>query len=303
MSAPQNDRLRVPFGLYLVRGEDVEPVTVYVDILFLVNLTVDYFLLLAVGSLRRLLFRRRRLLLGAAVGALYSCLVFFPVLSLGYTLAGKLLFSAVVTLLAFPPKSVRSFLFTFLCFHAASALFAGLMLALELTLSPQKLVLSNGEVYVDLSALTLIVSAAAVYGVLWVFSRFGGKKHGRLCKLTVSVDGKEATAAALIDTGNLLCDPLTGASVAVVSLTTLLPLLPADVAEAFAAGDVSAVENEAWRKRVCLVPCSTVTGGGLLPAFRPDRVVSDGKTAEKKVLIAVKVGNFTEEYDAVCGVI
>lgn len=282
---------------------DVEPVTVYIDILFLVNLTVDYFLLRSVAEVRRLVFRRLRLLLGAAVGAVYSCLVFFPALSIGYTLVGKLLASAAVTFAAFGARSKKSYLRTFLLFHAASALFAGLTFALELTLSPQKLVWSNGEVYIDLSAGMLIACAAAAYGVLWLCSRLGGTKRETYVPLTVAAGGKEITAVALCDTGNLLCDPLTGASVAVVGFRTVLPLFPADVAAAFMKNDLSAIENGGWRTRVCFVPCSTVTGGGLLPAFRPDRVLINGKDTEKKILIAVSPEEFGEEYNAVCGAI
>jgi len=282
-----------------VRG--VETITVYIDILFLINLTADYFLLLAVATVRRLLFRRLRLLLGAAVGAVYSCLVFFPSLSVFAAVFFKLTASAAVLLIAFPFRSLRSFFFNFLCFYAASALFAGVLFAVSLA-APRGAVFSNGEVYLNLSVPTLLLTATGAYLLLWLSSRFS-VRHKRLCSLSVAAEGKTVRAVALCDTGNLLTEPLSGAPCAVMSLAAVKPLFPADVAEAFASGDVSRIKTAAWLRRICFVPCTTVTGSGLLPAFRPDGVWCDGKKAETKCCIAVKPEGFCAEYDALCGVL
>lgn len=51
---------------------------VYIDSLFLLNLIVDYLLLLATAKLAGEVICRPRLALGAAVGALYASAVFFP---------------------------------------------------------------------------------------------------------------------------------------------------------------------------------------------------------------------------------
>lgn len=279
----------------------MEPVTVYMDVLFLVNLTVDFFLLLATATVRRLDASRFRLLLGAGAGALYSCAVFFPELNLAFTVCGKLAVSALVTAIAFPLRGLRSFLLTFACFHGASALFAGVMMGLELMLQPSSLLFSNGEVYVDLSAGVLILSAAVAYLLLWMGSRLLRQRGGTYRKLTLSVEGRTVTLSALYDSGNLLTDPLTGASVLVASLRAVSFLLPEEIRPAFASGDLSVLSQSPWGTRVCMIPCTTVTGKGVLPAFRPDRVTVDGKLLARRTVVAVRSEGFGDDYDAILG--
>ena len=50
---------------------------VYIDIVFLTNLFMDYILLRIVGKLFLRKRSRRRILLAAAVGALFSCLILY----------------------------------------------------------------------------------------------------------------------------------------------------------------------------------------------------------------------------------
>lgn len=51
---------------------------VYIDLLFLLNLVANYLLLLAGGRLAGTILRRGWMALGAAVGALYACVLFLP---------------------------------------------------------------------------------------------------------------------------------------------------------------------------------------------------------------------------------
>ena len=53
-------------------------VTVYIDLLFLLNLTANYLLLLAAGRIAGAVLRRWRIGLGGALGALYAVLIFLP---------------------------------------------------------------------------------------------------------------------------------------------------------------------------------------------------------------------------------
>ena len=51
---------------------------VYIDLLFLLNLTANYLLLLVAGRMCGRVLRRWLLALSAALGAAYACALFFP---------------------------------------------------------------------------------------------------------------------------------------------------------------------------------------------------------------------------------
>lgn len=274
--------------------------TVYIDILFLVNFIIDYFLLLTASSVRRLKINRLRLLLASLFGGLYSCFSFFPPLSQLYSVIGKIAASAVMTLIAFPVRNAKNLFFNFACVHIASALFAGLVMGTELLFSPKNMLVSNGEVYVNVSAFTLILFALSAYLLMLLFSRVFKLRRGEeLSKLTITLSGKTAEMTALFDSGNRLTDPLTGARVIVVSLESVKSLVPQDVFSKN--GDISLAEGTELERRVCAVPFSAISGKGLLPAFRPDRVEINGKEVFEKTVIAVKDSAFTEDYQALIG--
>ena len=260
---------------------------------------MDYFLLSGVAAARRIDRSRVRILLAAALGAIYSCLAFFSSLGFLFTAAGKIIVSALMTAVAYKIRGLRPFMLSFICLHAASALLAGLVAGIELLFSPSALSVQNGEFYINISALFLVAVCAAAYFFMLAVTRIlKPRRKGEICRVTVTVDGARASFFALTDSGNLLTDPLTGAYVLIASLSAVKDLLPSGVQAALTGvGDFP----ESWKTRVSLVPYKTVSGGGLLPAFRPDSLTVDGKPAEKRVLIAVKENAFTDEYDAVIG--
>ena len=281
----------------------MEPVTVYLDILFLVNLTVDYFLLSAVALLRRINRKKIRLLLGAAAGSLYSSFVFFTPLSFAFTLPFKILASAFMVLISFEHRKISSFFKNLICMHIVSIGFGGLIMGAELLFSPRNLLVSNGEFYINISVLTLIIASSVAYISMLVFSRFLTplKKQG-LHKITVTVDGKTTDLTALYDSGNQLTDKLTGAKVIVASKNAVVSIMPEDVRRVFSADlDMTYAAETSWNTRICMIPYHTLSGNGLLAGFRPDRVTIDGEMMEQRAVIAVKDGEINEKYQAIVG--
>ena len=50
-----------------------------------------------------------------------------------------------------------------------------------------------------------------------------------ICKIKIKINGKEKTLDAMVDTGNMLKEPITGTPVAVVERTSLYDLLPKEI--------------------------------------------------------------------------
>ena len=85
---------------------------VYIDSLFLLNLIVDYLLLLGAARLSGAVLHRPRLALGAVLGAAYACAVFLPGLGFLTHPAVELAIGGAMSLIAFGggPRLLRSFL-------------------------------------------------------------------------------------------------------------------------------------------------------------------------------------------------
>ena len=250
---------------------------VYLDVLLALNLFIDFLLLLATARLLRLPYRRWRLVLGALAGAASACLIFLPALSPLAAAGLKLLAAGIFLLIAFAWQGVWTYIKTLTVFFVCSTLFAGIAGALWFFAAPQGFYVANGVVYYDVPPLMLVFLTVVSYGALCLFDRFVRKKApvNREYRLLVTCGGETVSVKALYDSGNSLTEPFSGSPVAVVNRAALEGILPEEVRAALRPGASppgSGGTAAALRVRLRMIPFRSVGGGGLLPAFQPDRL-------------------------------
>lgn len=199
---------------------------VYIDALFLLNLIVNYLLLLAAAKLAGEPLRRLRLAAGAALGGLYAAAIFFP--GLGFLTHPLCKLGAAVLMLLTGFGGSRRLLRVTLVFFGLSCAFGGGIFAIGL-LGGRGLTLRNGVLYSVMDLRILLLSAAVCYAVLTlVFRRTA--RHGRreVLPAVLILEGRRVAVNALVDTGNTLTDPVTGRPVMVAEGSRLSPLLPGE---------------------------------------------------------------------------
>ena len=199
---------------------------VYIDALFLLNLIVNYLLLLAAAKLAGEPLRRLRLAAGAALGGLYAAAIFFP--GMGFLTHPLCKLGAAVLMLLTGFGGSRRLLRVTLVFFGLSCAFGGGIFAIGL-LGGRGLTLRNGVLYSVMDLRILLLSAAVCYAVLTlVFRRTA--RHGRreVLPAVLILEGRRVAVNALVDTGNTLTDPVTGRSVMVAEGSRLSPLLPGE---------------------------------------------------------------------------
>lgn len=260
--------------------------TVYVDEMFLLNLIINYFILLATAKLCALPLKRLRFAISAAVGALYSVLLLYPPLQFLASPLTKLALGFLMTVLAFGVEI--KLLKPFFAFLAVSAAFGGAVYAASI-LAGNYL---DGGLYVKASLRVLVLSFAVCYFTLTiVFKRFGKRIAREIHTVKFVISGKTVEFKALRDTGNELYDPLSGLPVMVVGIQEAGKLLSTDQIEALKKGVTEFIEaigrDETLRSKFRLVPYSTVGhSASLLPVFRPDTLWVDGKE-DKNTLVGL----------------
>ncbi len=274
--------------------------TVYADEMFLLNLIINYFIILATAKLCALPLKRLRFALSATVGALYSVSLLFASLQFLASPILKLALGFLMTIIAFGVEI--KLIKPFLAFLAVSAAFGGAVFAASL-LAGQNF---GDGLYINASMRVLALSFAACYFVLTiVFKRFAKRRTREIRSVKVTLCGRTAEFKALRDTGNELYDPLSGLPVMVVGVNEAGKLLPEQLLTALKTGVpefIQALGNEdGLCARFRLVPYSAVgVKVALLPVFRPDALFVDG-FEEKNALVGfcptVLCGN--SEYSAV----
>ena len=234
---------------------------VYGDILFILNAYVTDLLLLLCGLLCHEPGRRGRRALAALLGGAYAFVIFVPRLPRWALMLSRLPAAAVLVLAAFGFAGRGRFLRLYAGFFLVNFVFAGLMGALWHTLHPARMLYYGTVVYFAVDTGALVVLTAVCYALLWGADRLlqTRRARGSIYEIRLRLDEKEVRCRALLDTGNLLCEPFSGLPVVLLH-RSFAPAL--GVAETPDAARCAALR---WR----LIPCESPGGSALLPAFRP----------------------------------
>lgn len=274
---------------------------VYIDVLFILNLITNYFILLAVSRILHRNDKRLRLFAGAFVGAVYACLMFFPQLAFLYTAVLKLVFSATIVAISYKTASIRNFFKLFITFYITNMLFGGIIIAVYYLLSPPGFDVRNGIMYVNISPLLLILSSAGCYILIKLIAKYFHRNvhTDDIYIIEIEVDGVTVKFSALLDNGNDLCDAISGYPVIIAEYRKIEKIIPQPLRNAFCNGSIDAENFDlmGWNKRVRLIPFGSIGKAcGILPAFRPDSLVIGAapiKTSE--ALVAVTTNRLSDD--------
>ncbi len=256
---------------------------VYIDILFILNTFIDFILLYVTGYVCKARMRLWRLSVGAVLGGLYACLMFFPGVAPAVTAAGKLLITAGIVAAGLYRRGIRAFLKMYAVFWMVSAAFGGVAFALVFfTGAGTRLdaVVSNGEFYLNIGMGELLAALALAYAGVYVFTRMCRRNFSKdkiILPLRLFCNGRTVKVRALIDTGCELCDPLDGQPVMIAWQEAIKGLLSKKTKQQLrqyyhaAESSVFSCESEWAADGVRLMPFSSVGAEkGFLPAIRLD---------------------------------
>ena len=247
---------------------------VYIDRVAVLNLAVDYLLLLTAATLAGTPLRRLRFSICAAFGAFYAAAVFICT-PLAHPLC-RVAVGVALARCAFH-RETRPWRMTAL-FWLLSAGLAGLLLALGLLIGSPAGILKR-VYYADIRWTVLLGAATGFYGLMYVVFRQGARhERGDVMEIDVVIGGCQCRLRALRDTGNTLRDPMYGQPVMVAETEALRQLWPEEVGailrRPIPAEEKMALLHEAGAGlSFMLLPFRAVgTAGGLLLACRSDYI-------------------------------
>ena len=271
--------------------------SIYIDRVFLLNMAVDYLLLLASARLAGTPLRRLRFLLCGAAGGLYAAAVFLPGLTWLVHPGWKAAAGIAMAWAAFGRE--RHMLKLIGLFFLLSGALAGVILAAGFCVGAPELLW--GKIYrAEIDWQVLLGCNTALSAALHLLFRQGARHGGgELMKVRVAICGKETSFTALHDTGNTLRNPVDGRPVLVMEQTAVMDLLPETdaailreqtspemaMAKLYAAGS---------RLHFTLLPFRSVgTESGLLLAVRSDYITLHRRKIPR-TLIALSAGPLSD---------
>lgn len=264
-------------------------VIIYVDILIIINLIVNYFLLKASEKLLRKKLKFYRTVLSALIGALSSLYIFLPISNIFLDLVFKLILCLIMTAVAFGIPNFKGYIKSVFMLFFVTFLFAGIMMAVFQIFKPSGMYTEKFIVYFNISPIFLVLLTVVFYLILSISIKLFGRiaPYSKRCKINVFYDNKSITLDALIDTGNSLTDVFGSSEIIIVDKNFV---------EKFLNG------IEKMNNRFRVIPFKSVSGDDLLDGYRMDRaeVLNNNKKIElKSPIIALSKTKIEEDFNAI----
>lgn len=144
----------------------------------------------------------------------------------------KIILSILIVYIAFNAQNTKQIGKDLLLFYLISFVFGGAAFALIYIIKPQDILMKNGLFLGTYPLKTVILGSIIAFVIVItafkiVKSKFSAKDM--YCKIKIKLNEKQIQTNAMIDTGNLLKEPITNTPVIVVEHTLLYECIPKEI--------------------------------------------------------------------------
>ena len=291
--------------------------TIYIDVVLIENLIMNYIILFATAIVLKLKIKHIRLILASLIGAVYSILSYMSLLEIYSSIILKIILSIIIVYVAFCPPKVNQLWKDLLIFYLTSFVFGGAAFSLIYIIKPQEILMKNG-LFLGIYPLKTIILGAilAFIIIITAFKIVKSKisKKDMICEIEIKLNEQEIKTKAMIDTGNLLKDPLTNTPVIVIEHTLLYDCMPKEILnnlEQILGGELEKIPEEIRNKYISklkLIPFSSLgKQNGMLLGIKSEyvNIIQKDKTSKKEnVIIGIYNKSLTKrgEYNALIGI-
>ena len=291
--------------------------TIYIDVVLIENLIMNYIILFATAIILKLKIKHIRLILASLIGAVYSILSYMSLLEMYSSIILKIILSIIIVYVAFYPPKVNQLWKDLLIFYLTSFVFGGAAFSLIYIIKPQEIQKKHG-LFLGIYPLKTIILGAilAFIIIITAFKIVKSKisKKDMICEIEIKLNKQEIKTKAMIDTGNLLKDPLTNTPVIVIEHTLLYDCMPKEILnnlEQILGGELEKIPEEIRNKYISklkLIPFSSLgKQNGMLLGIKSEyvNIIQKDKTSKKEnVIIGIYNKSLTKkgEYRALIGI-
>ncbi len=272
--------------------------TIYVDVVFIENLLINYIILCATAIIAKNKIHFLKFLLASSFGSLYAILNYIISLSNLENIFLKLFISSFMILISFDNKKIKVFFKNLIMFYLTSFTFGGAAFMLLFFVSPESVIYENGRFIGTYPLKITIYGGILGFIIITLVAKFIKNKFSNtLCDLEIFFKGKVIKLKTLVDSGNLLKEPISNQDVIVVQKSSLEDLIDKKIlneATSMIKGSlIGDMSKELYEYKFKVIPFSSLGNeNGVLIGFKPDyiKIYSDEEIIKKDVIIGIYDG-------------
>lgn len=291
--------------------------TVYIDVVFLENLILNVIILYATSLIAKMNLKIIRTLISASIGSIYAIMYYIFQIGLYSNIIFKFILSVIMIYVAFNPKEFKTLLKVLILFYLTSFVFGGASLSVIYLVNAQRINIQNGMIigkYTMNTILTGIIIAFIVIVIAFKIIKSKISKNDLFCDIRFKINNKEIKTKAMLDTGNLLKEPITNIPVVVVEHKLLYDVIPNEILdniENILGGDLEDISDEVksdYISKLKVIPFTSLgKQNGILLGIKADELIVEEMNGEKKI-DKVIIGIYNKElskkraYSALIGI-
>jgi stage II sporulation protein GA (sporulation sigma-E factor processing peptidase) len=260
--------------------------TLYIDVIWLLNLCIDYLLIALTALVLKRRFNHIRMILAALFASLIVFLMFSPIASLFYEPWMKFLYSGGIVLIAFGYKRFRYFIQGLLMFYFVAFMTGGGLFALhffwqtELVILDGMIEANSGYFGSGISWIFVVIG----FPLIWFFSKHRFEdievkqvQYDQLVDVDITISGYTFRSRGLIDSGNQLSDPLTKKPVMIIEARLLHPYFREEsvdhILRFHEQPELEAGSDERLIERASIIPYRVIgQSSPFITGLKPDQV-------------------------------
>lgn len=280
--------------------------TIYLDVVLLENLCMNYIILFATGYILKLKLKHIRIIASAFLGGMYSLFAYMEVLKIYSNFILKIILSVVMVYIAYNAKNIKQLIKQLIFFYLTSFVFGGCAFALLYIIKPQEIILKNGMLVGTYPIKVALLGGLGGFAITTIAFNYVKNKIAKkdiFYQVKIFFNEKQTQTTALLDTGNMLKDPISGMPVIIVEKEMLKDILPEIILnnlEKVIGGDVpiEVYENKnlQYISKFRLIPFSSLgKENGMLLGFKASKIEVVDKDEERKVINNVIVGIYDKK--------
>lgn len=290
--------------------------TIYLDIILCENLLMNYIILFATYVIIKPKTKHPqiRMILSSLLGSIYAIIIYLNILSIYTNLLAKITLSVVMVYIAFAPPNVKQLLKQILIFYLVSFIFGGCTFALIYFLKPENVEMKNG-VFVGMYPIRVgLIAGVIAFIITQIAFKINKSKlnnKNTFIEIELYNKNKMTKARALLDSGNMLKEPISQKPVIVVEKTTLSKIIPEEVLdyiEKIVGGDdQERNEMQEYLSKIRMVPFMSLgKENGMLIGIRLDKIkinTEDIRLEKENIIAGIYEKKLTKDnkYNALIG--
>ena len=290
--------------------------TIYLDIILCENLLMNYIILFATYVIIKPKTKHPqiRMILSSLLGSIYAIIIYLNILSIYTNLLAKITLSVVMVYIAFAPPNIKQLLKQILIFYLVSFIFGGCTFALIYFLKPENVEMKNGVfvgIYPIKVGLIAGIIAFIITQIAFKINKSKLNNKNTFIEIELYNKNKMTKARALLDSGNMLKEPISQKPVIVVEKAILSKIIPEEVLnyiERMVGGDdQERNEMQEYLSKIRMVPFMSLgKENGMLIGIRSDKTkinTEDIRLEKENIIAGIYEKKLTKDnkYNALIG--